>query len=141
VILIPELYQRLLHQCLLEHFLGMTGTDTTLCTDAQITFQITHPVSSPMHCLTDSAISYRFANTYIHIIGTPFSGSGISPSLLGQNQLAVTGTSQAVLLAMVLYQHFVPGRKQRITVNQPVRVRHSLLILAAGSGRGGYSRS
>ena len=49
--------------------------------------------------------------------------------LLGQNELAVTRTPQAILFALVLDKYLVSMRKQGIAEDAPVAVEHAEVLV------------
>jgi hypothetical protein len=86
-----------------------------------------------MDGFADGGIGYTFADTNIHderLKSTELSTVELSTVLLfGQNQLAVAGPTQAILLAPMLNKYFVTMGKQGIAVEAPVPVQHDELLL------------
>jgi hypothetical protein len=81
-----------------------------------------------MDGFADGGIGYTFADTNIHderLKSTELS----TASLFGQNQFAVAGPPQAILLAPMLNKYFVTMGKQGIAINAPVPVQHEFLRL------------
>src|SRR5213080_1726104 len=86
-----------------------------------------------MNGFADGGIGYTFADTNIHderLKTTELSTVELSTVLLfGQNQLAVAGPTQAILLAPMLNKYFVTMGKQGIAVEALVPVQHDELLL------------
>jgi hypothetical protein len=81
----------------------MARTYPALLAHAQAGFQIPHPIGTPVDCLADCGIGYTFADTNIHDERLSL--------LFSQNQLAVAGAPQTILLALVLNKYLVTVRE------------------------------
>jgi len=84
--------------------------------------QFTHGTSSFIDGMPDLAVGDGFANADIHNVLNP---------LFGQNQLAVAGAPQTVMLALVLDKRFIARKKQAVAGNWARSVQHHVGVLDA----------